>query len=638
MGSTVTIVGIALCAVVIVVVLVFVILQRTHFRGKIKYMTTSAGGSPNLFPLPMTRSDTHLNSRHSSCDLQLHRKRRHSFSHVDPTAVGLAALTISQHSSSNASSPGDGIYPDMEKPLTRKSRRDKSMAKNGMSGKMKKSKRCEKKTLKVPKSQPSRISDACNQSVKFFKSTVAGGRDKGDIEKMSPKPSTREYMSVKGPCGIEIVDNDDTPVPRRILSPRSPHAYSRQKNSPDSTSPTATKTDILKKRYEMNSEKSPSHPSSDLERVVTGSSGDSSSSKSKTSTTRAQVNWSQPGFVRAALHEVGKSFSDRNKKINQRPPSEEIPLIDSNSQESPSHAINIMIKSDSSDSSATGLARLRTSTARRPTSLTESYSSDYTPTTPKAKVPFPTFSDLPPNPVENTPKSEVGTLNKNESFRPRPTPTPTSNLTPTSRLPNFPTLPAPSPSLSRSPRIQRLQQQHQNEQSKQQYQQLYQPKHHEHAQHQKDQTQSQIENASPILSHKNPSHKNIAVYENKDMKDNLAGVEEREVLLPKPDGQSPRLPRAETPNLGAHRSKRHELSSPGKLSKCSSRGSKTTISSPAHSINTPSEIDGLELEYDDFIEDDPLSYFDYEMTQKLAFRGTERIGKTVEEEDEDDIS
>ncbi len=59
--------------------------------------------------------------------------------------------------------------------------------------------------------------------------------------------------------------------------------------------------------------------------------------------------------------------------------------------------------------------------------------------------------------------------------------------------------------------------------------------------------------------------------------------------------------------------------------------------SPARSLDAASEFEGPEMEYDDFVEDDPLSYFDYEDTQKLNFRGVEKIGKRIpKEEDECD--
>ena len=77
-----------------------------------------------------------------------------------------------------------------------------------------------------------------------------------------------------------------------------------------------------------------------------------------------------------------------------------------------------------------------------------------------------------------------------------------------------------------------------------------------------------------------------------------------------------------------------ESSPGGRLTRSNSKGSKPSVCSPARSIDAPSEF---ELEYDDFVEDDPLSYFDYEETQKLNFRGAERIDKKriVEDEEEE---
>lgn len=78
----------------------------------------------------------------------------------------------------------------------------------------------------------------------------------------------------------------------------------------------------------------------------------------------------------------------------------------------------------------------------------------------------------------------------------------------------------------------------------------------------------------------------------------------------KPDGQSPELQRGDkTPNL----------------TPLSIRSGKTL--SPTRSLLTPSDAtsEGCELEYDDFIMDDPLSYFDTEDTLKLRWQGSERI-------------
>ncbi|ESO88421.1 hypothetical protein LOTGIDRAFT_234507 [Lottia gigantea] len=115
--------------------------------------------------------------------------------------------------------------------------------------------------------------------------------------------------------------------------------------------------------------------------------------------------------------------------------------------------------------------------------------------------------------------------------------------------------------------------------------------------------------------------------EGSEQKESL--VSERDTLLPKPDGQSPKGYREEHPLLNSPSS-----SKPSKTSSSSRTGSKLTLSSPTHSI-TPSEIavEGLELEYDDFIDDDPLSYFDYEEMQRLKWHGAEKLDKTVKDDD-----
>lgn len=79
----------------------------------------------------------------------------------------------------------------------------------------------------------------------------------------------------------------------------------------------------------------------------------------------------------------------------------------------------------------------------------------------------------------------------------------------------------------------------------------------------------------------------------------------------KPDGQSPELQRGDKTPLN--------------LTPLSVRSGKTL--SPTRSLLTPSDAtsEGCELEYDDFIMDDPLSYFDTEDTLKLRWQGTERI-------------
>eukprot|EP00106_Octopus_bimaculoides_P007454 XP_014774896.1 PREDICTED: uncharacterized protein LOC106872414 [Octopus bimaculoides] len=80
----------------------------------------------------------------------------------------------------------------------------------------------------------------------------------------------------------------------------------------------------------------------------------------------------------------------------------------------------------------------------------------------------------------------------------------------------------------------------------------------------------------------------------------------------KPDGQSPELLRGDK--------------TPRSMTPLSVRSLKTL--SPTRSILTSSDAtsEGCELEYDDFIMDDPFSYFDTEDTLKLRWQGTEKIG------------
>ncbi|CAI9731784.1 Hypothetical predicted protein [Octopus vulgaris] len=82
--------------------------------------------------------------------------------------------------------------------------------------------------------------------------------------------------------------------------------------------------------------------------------------------------------------------------------------------------------------------------------------------------------------------------------------------------------------------------------------------------------------------------------------------------ISKPDGQSPELLRGDK--------------TPRSMTPLSVRSLKTL--SPTRSILTSSDAtsEGCELEYDDFIMDDPFSYFDTEDTLKLRWQGTEKIG------------
>ncbi|CAL1537864.1 unnamed protein product [Lymnaea stagnalis] len=499
LGSMITIVGISVCAVVILAAVIFVIIQRTVVRRRVKYAMTTSGDSP----------------AHQA--LNEHR--------------------VSSAQSSSPSSPGNAINVDMELPLT-----SKPHGRNAGS-----------KTSRASSTSSSR-------SAKLKKHRTKSESTNGNNSPRSPPP--RDVLT--SPYGIEIIDTDEQKAirnisPVRIKPPRpSQGSSSSNKNHPLTPVSPATKLDMLNKKRQ---EKRGKGVSANLDRDITGSSG---SQKSGTpSTTKAEVNWPVSGFVMTALNDTAKSFNDRHKRSGPRPPSEEIPLLDSmtSSLESPSH-FNNMVKSESTDSATTSFVRPPSKKLRRPTSLTESYSNESKPNHGQPGAP----TDAP--------------IIETQEVTPKPVQlSSSSNLT--TKLPS---------SSSNSKRGVKP-----------------------------SQSQGSLAN--------NRSGNKLK----------RSAFEERQTLLPKPDGQSPKLQRHESPHIVAGVGSR-EPQSPGRASKASSRGSKNTVSSPTRSINTPSEIEGLELEYDDFVEDDPLSYFDYEETQKLAFRGTEKIGKTpVEEEDEDEV-
>ncbi|XP_041357904.1 uncharacterized protein LOC121374862 isoform X2 [Gigantopelta aegis] len=110
----------------------------------------------------------------------------------------------------------------------------------------------------------------------------------------------------------------------------------------------------------------------------------------------------------------------------------------------------------------------------------------------------------------------------------------------------------------------------------------------------------------------------------KKRQEQQSAMEERQNLLPKPDGQSPKASREDTPKSC--------ISSNSNDS--SSKTNKTL--SPSRSIHSPSDVTSvdIEMEYDDFIEDDPLSYFERDELQKLKWQGVEKIGKPVVEEED----
>lgn len=98
--------------------------------------------------------------------------------------------------------------------------------------------------------------------------------------------------------------------------------------------------------------------------------------------------------------------------------------------------------------------------------------------------------------------------------------------------------------------------------------------------------------------------------------ENIVNVD-RQKALPKPDGQSPKSPRQEN----------SKTSSPKSVQGSSVNSSRSKLTmSPARSATSPSE--NLEMEYDDYIEyDDTFSYFDPLETEKLQWKGSEKIGK-----------
>lgn len=120
-------------------------------------------------------------------------------------------------------------------------------------------------------------------------------------------------------------------------------------------------------------------------------------------------------------------------------------------------------------------------------------------------------------------------------------------------------------------------------------------------------------------------------------KSSVTSSDDRQQVLPKPDGQSPKSQRLENVKSES------QNGSPVKTSKASTprsvrslRSERTDNSnntkSPARSVNTPSDV--IELEYDDFIDmDDTYSYFDPIETEKLTWQGVERVkSKTPNDE------
>ena len=354
----------------------------------------------------------------------------------------------------------------------------------------------------------------------------------------SPKPPTKDYSNLGSPYSNNASPEDHVHDPNffraspilRQVTPRSPKVHPhRLKGSPGTPgsplpSPSITKHELLtRKRQERKGATTPAGEA-EGEREVTGSSGSSSTTKptpaatATTTTIKAEINLTKPPSSRSAAKlrsptdskavdsarklqspTDSKSVSNRapaSKRHSQgdrSPAAEEIPLIDSTEDLQPHQ-----LKAESEKTPVceeTSFIYTKTK-ARRPTSLTESYS--------------------------------LETLDSKcrESRTPR----------------------SPAPAAGK------------------------------------------------------PS-----------------AMEERQTLLPKPDGQSPKSPREE---VGGSEKEEKTSKSSSSPSKSSLGGKSNKTLSPTRSIATP------ELEYDDFIMDDPLSFFEYEDLSKLNWTGTEKIGRT----------
>ncbi|RUS70327.1 hypothetical protein EGW08_021911 [Elysia chlorotica] len=740
MHSGVTIAGIAICAAAIVVVIVFVIVQRFTAKGRRAKYSMAASVSTDS---PAQKDDSGRGGEAGFNDSPAHR-------------------TNSSVQSSSPSSQGNAINVDMEVPLTGKLKRKAGVghgvntddtqeqnAKDKSSSDLSKSGHHKKKKKKKLMVRIDMNPVALRSSGSGDASANAGAISSQGLQVIDTDEISKQGENVPASPKVNIT------LPSPPNNHRHPHHH-RHRRHRDKPEAPPTKFDLLRKlrqargsedsagggdkNDQSRSSKSANTVPSDLERDVTGSSG--SRSPVSVATTKAEVNWPRPSddgggvggaanFMRAALNEVvGRTFatssslsSDRHKRSaasglgyhphpHRRPPSEEIPLMDSmtSSLDSPSH-FNAMVKSESQDSATTSFVNRGDGLppARRPTSLTASYNS--------------TVSNEGSSPVTdlqqhlrhvNKPGIGSGTAS---TVIPRPSKPSPSTLTPSSTF--IP--PPPSASEIKSHSLNTNQ-----ELSKKSLPKLK-PYPHPSASSKSNTKLHQV--SKPVCESSQPSSKTPQT-----PTPTQPLLDERLSSLPKPDGQSPKPYKRESPGPSTPCSKtltrtanppgshantsksepsregnmtpisintsisgpenssrtnpaslpsdaassprnlaipphlqskkspegfedlaqaRHSpvrLSgkntptgqgppSPGKLSKGSSRASRGNLSSsmasPARSI--PSEVDGLELEYDDFVEDDPLSYFDYEETVKLTFRGKESIGKSpVEEEEEDE--
>lgn len=734
MHSGVTIAGIAICAVAIVAAVAFVVVQRFTVKGRrAKYAMAAS----------------------TSMDSPAQREGEGRIGEVE-SKESPAHRTVSSAQSSSPSSQGNTINVDMEVPLTGKLKRKAGSSENAdHEGKQ----NSEKSIKELDRPGHHKKKKKRKLMVRIDMNPVAHQpSESGTSQSMSTK--TTVNVGTSSPRRLELIDTDEienveggsssAPQGNHSISPSSSkhrhHHHRHHRRHREGTEAPPTKFDLLRKLRQASGEldaaegedknklssssKSAGGIPSDFERDVTGSSG--SRSPVSVATTKAEVNWPKAtggdgrgvggaaNFVRAALHDVvGRTFasssstSDRYKRSaaaglgyhqhpQRRPPSEEIPLMDSmtSSLDSPSH-FNALVKSESQDSATTSFVNRGDGLppARRPTSLTASYNSTLS-----------NDSNSPVQELQQKPKlSNRSAIMENVSGLPRPTKASASALTPSSS--SIPPPPSASEikSLSHPESVKRTLP-------------LLRP-YPQPSSSSKGLTKSQQsipERAEPeITTLQTPTPTQLH-------------YEERTLSLPRPDGQSPRPNKRESPGPSSPCSKTltrgtnplstsasamdsgpvkkngltpisintsginnvpktnqaanvpeaassprnlaipahlqgkkspgsrediaqaqnspsrlsgkstptsQGLPSPGKLSKGSSKASRGNLSnslaSPSRSLH--SEVEGLELEYDDFIEDDPLSYFDYEETMKLTFRGKEKIGKSpVEEEDEED--
>ena len=369
----------------------------------------------------------------------------------------------------------------------------------------------------------------------------------------SPKPSTKDYNNLDSPYGNNASPEDGvhdanffraSPMLKQV-APRSPKVHPhRLKASPGTPasplpSPSITKHEMLtRKRHERRGggASTPAGAGEEGEREVTGSSGSCSTAKTPaTTTTKAEINLAKPPDSKRT-HSTRKGRSPLEPKLwtttpqlktasgsdvvensvingkpatgrsgshgDRTPKQEEIPLMDSSGEFQP-HQLEMNSVKNGTACEETSFIVPAKARARRPTSLTESYSLD----------------------AINTRGAK-----------------------------------------SRTPK------------------------------------------STPTCVNGKPS-----------------AMEERQTLLPKPDGQSPKSPREEVGMRAEKDEKRSKGSSSPSKSSLGGRSSKTL--SPTRSIATP------ELEYDDFIMDDPLSYFEYEELGRLNWTGTEKLGRTHKRND-----